>query len=880
MAESETKILKAQLAQLEQENSKLKKINQALIERVEAGSNDKYGPYGNFEHAVFLAEQVHERTAALNAALADLKHSNQALKHANNVAQTAHQYLIEAIESISDAFVLYDKDQRMLLCNTKFSEFWRNSGVKIEPGIHQREIKELSQRMKLIDYHFQGADGQQHWKNKSLQSDGKVYRLANGNWLQISERYTGDGGMVVLYKDITTLMENERAVREKALANKSTILQNTLDNLSQGVILVNDQQQLETWNERFIEIAGLDRKNVTSGLSISKLMAATEVEDLKPVSSNKHGKRSREMEQQLSNGRVLEIKTHPMPNGQYVNTYTDITERSRSAKALADSEHRIRLITDAVPALIAYVDSDLTFKFTNRAYETWYQLDRKKVLEHKLVDVLPEKQLKRLRPYVKRALKGEAVSFEIDEPTPDGKKRYVLKSYVPQFGDNQQVEGFYVLIQDITEQRITAEELRNAYQNMEQRVTERTAELTTLNLQMLEDIQERRKIEARLREATKEAEHANTSKTKFLAAASHDLLQPMNAARLFAASLMEHDLCDRTRRLVNSLNFSLEDVESLLAALVDISKLDAGAVKPDITAFNAGDLLDNLANEFQTLANDAGLEFEFVSSSAVIASDSQLLARILRNFLSNAIRYTPAGKVMLGCRRQAGVLAIEVCDTGIGIPEDKLEEIFQEFNRIHDDNSARDKGLGLGLAIVEKMAKILSCKISVRSAPGRGSCFSVQIPYGTLPRTQPLPSNSYDSSAHYSFAGKRILVVDNELSICEAMETLLTSWKCIVFTATSYEEVAQQPELKAGIDMLIADYHLDNGKTGLEAAQRIRQELRLDAPVLMITANYSNELKQEVRALGYNMMNKPVRPAKLKALVQHMLSQGAKDQSE
>ncbi|MCW8884337.1 MAG: PAS-domain containing protein [Motiliproteus sp.] len=873
MDDADTDSLKAEIARLKRENSKLKKINRALVERVETATSDKNGPYRSFEHAVFLAEQVHERTAALNAALADLTHSNQALKHANTIAQTAHQHLIEAIESISDAFVLFDKDQKLLLCNTKFSKFWHRSGVKIKPGIHQQEIKDLSQRLKLIDHHYQGVEEEQGWNDGTLPGDGKIFRLRHGSWMQVCERQTGDGGMVVVYKDITALMENERAIREKALAKKSKILQNTLDNLSQGVVLVNDRNQIEAWNQRFIEVTGLKRKSLRTGSDFSRLMSDSEVIELKPTSKNGRKRIYREVEQQLSNGTIVEIKTHPMPNGQYVNTITDITERSHSAKALQDSEHRLRLITDAVPALISYVDSDLTFKFTNRAYEAWYRLDRNSILGRKLEEVLPESQLNRLKPYVQRALAGETVNFEIDDPTPEGEQRYVVKSYVPQHNEDQEVEGFYVLVQDITEQRYIAEELRHAYQNMELAVADRTFELTNVNQKLLEEIQERREVESRLREAKKEAEQANTSKTKFLAAASHDLLQPMNAARLFAASLQENDLCDRTRRLVNALNFSLEDVESLLAALVDISKLDAGAVKPDITAFQASNLLNNLANEFQTLAHNADLRFDFISSSAVIASDSQLLARILRNFLSNAIRYTSSGRILLGCRRQNGMLSIEVLDTGIGIPEDKLEDIFLEFNRINDDNSARDKGLGLGLAIVDKMARILNCTVSVRSKPGYGSCFSVQVPYGTLPNLRD-QSNNLFTPASDNFLGRKILVVDNEISICQAMDTLLSNWGCQVLTATSYDEVkAMQEQLHAGIDLIIADYHLDNGETGLDASQRIRRELHVEAPVLMITANYTNELKQEVRALGYRMMNKPVRPAKLKALVQHMLGQ-------
>jgi len=841
---------------LEQENRRLRKINRALMQRVESGPSNHGGAYGNFEHAVFLAEQVRERTEALNTALGELKLSNRALKVASNGAQSAHGLLRDAIESISDAFVLYDGERRLVMANSKFSDFWRASGVQIRPGMHQQEIKVLSQRFRLIDRLYDG--GRSLGSGSTLLGDGKVFRLRSGNWLQVSERSTRDGGVVVLYKDITALIENERAARERALAQKSDLLQNTLYNLSQGVALVNPLQRLETWNHRFAELTGVPRSRLRVGVPFEALMQESEVIGLTPLSLDERGKPLVETEQILANGRVLDIRTHPLPDGGFVNTYTDITERSRAAQALAASEHRIRLITDAVPALIAYVDKDLTFDFTNRAYERWYGWDRTAILGRRLEDILTAEQQCKLQPYIDRALRGETVTFEVSESRADGEDRYVVKSYVPQRGRDGEVQGFYVLVQDITERRRTAEALREAYLHLERRVAERTAELTEVN--------------AKLLDAKKEAEHANHSKTKFLAAASHDLLQPMNAARLFAASLLEHGLSDPTRKLVESLNYSLEDVESLLGALVDISKLDAGAVKPDLTAFNANDLLGNLANEYQTLAANAGLGFRFVGSSAVIHTDSQLLARILRNLLSNAIRYTCGGRILLGCRRGKRGLSIEVWDTGIGIAEEKLVEIFQEFNRLQPANSAHDKGLGLGLAIVDKMAGILDHRIRVRSRLGRGSCFAVEVPYGVRSAEPDYPSTLVAQQDQQQFCGRRVLVLDNDHAICEAMQTLLGGWGCQVLIARNVDQVmAQQQALADGIDLVVVDYHLDNGVTGLDALQQLAP-LQLDAPVLMITANYSNDLKQQVRALGYSLMHKPVKPAKLKAVAHHLMT--------
>ncbi|WP_246624627.1 NahK/ErcS family hybrid sensor histidine kinase/response regulator [Oceanobacter mangrovi] len=867
----EVEDLNRQLAELQQENQRLKKINQALMQRVEAGPDSTDGAYDNFKHSVFLAEQVRERTEALNEAMHSLKSTNTELVQANAAATHAHELLKQAIESISDAFVLYDAERKLVMANSRFNQFWVNSGIEICPGMEQQQIHKLSQRHRLIDRYYGDSVAT---AQRALPGDGKVFHMRSGAWVHVSERPTQDGGLVVLYKDISALIENERALREEALAKKSQLLQNTLDNLSQGVVLVNRNRKPETWNRRFIELTGLIQSQLDDSGSFFEVMEQTEVCDLNPWSRDEYGQLTLQREQVLSDGRVLEIKTHPMPGGAFVNTYTDITERSQAVKALAESEQRIRVITDTVPALIGYVDKDMQLTFSNRAYEQWYGYDRKAILGKKLDETVGAEQFKRLRPYIERALSGRSVSFEITDPAPDGEVRHVVKNYVPEFDEYGAVQGLYVLIQDITEIRRTSEALAQAYQHLEQRVEDRTRALTELNGQLRQEIDERRQIENRLREAKLDAEQANHSKTKFLAAASHDLLQPMNAARLFCASLMEHPLDDRTRQLVNSLSYSLEDVETLLAALVDISKLDAGVVKPDITAFGAGDLLGNLANEYRTLAADSGLDFEYIATSSVIMSDSQLLARILRNFLTNSVRYTPRGKITLGCRRRKDGLEIQVWDTGMGIAEDKLEEIFLEFNRGSQKDSGRDKGLGLGLAIVDKMSGILKTPIKVRSRLGFGSCFSVLVPYGRKQQVRRAATPGFLLPGNQQFCGRRALVLDNEASICHAMEVLLSSWGFEVLAVQSYEELLLcRDELEAGIDLILADYHLDDGETGIDAVALMRSDLGLEAPVLMITANYTNSLKQEVREQGYRLMNKPVRPAKLKAMIHHMLQQ-------
>ena len=859
MQPSRTELLE-QIDQLQRDNQKLRRINTALIERVESGTARGNDSYAAFQYSVVLAEQVRERTDALNHAMTELKASNNLLSDARLRAETAHQHLVDAIESISDAFVLFDEDQRIVLFNSRFKAFWANSRVRIIGGMRLTEVKRLMASTGLfIEEPRQSAD------------EHLLYRLNDGRWLQVSERPTQEGGRVILFTDITEVKLSETMRREQAVAQKSHLLQRAVDNLSQGVAMVNAEGILELWNRRFLELSGL--APVAAHRLFSEVISDSELGLLTPASRDANGRVIHELEQRLDDGRVLEIRTHPLPMGGFVNTFTDITERYQHAEALSESERWIRLITDHVPALIAYLNADLVYEFTNKVYEEWYCWPRGVMLGQSLHEVHSKEHYQRLETYVERALSGESVTFECPEINVNNQERYMLRSYVPNRLANGEVVGIFVLIRDITERRRTAEALHQAYQNLEQRVRERTTELTTLNNQLLREIDERSRVESRLREAKLEAEQANLSKTKFLAAVSHDLLQPLNAARLFTSALLERREPVANAILVRNVSNSLEDVENLLGTLVDISKLDAGVIKADIAPFALSELLENLAVEFAQIAISEGLRLEFVPCSALIRSDIQLLARILRNLLSNAIRYTTTGRVLLGCRRHRHRLSIEVWDTGVGIAENKLEEIFQEFKRGDVQRPHQDRGLGLGLAIVEKIAGILGHKISVRSTLGKGSMFAVEVPL-TLSAPKPQMQLPMTEPMLERLRGARIWVLDNDAAICAGMRTLLESWGCQVVTALSEQDLARQVEnYHSDADLLIADYHLDNDQNGVDAVATINARRGSPLPALMITANYSNELKLQMRELGHTLMRKPVRPMKLKTAISHLLGQ-------
>ncbi len=863
----------SELEALRYENAKLKKINRTLVQRIENGLGNYSGAYASFESAVILTEKVKERTIRLQQALNELEKANNELESANNnltsakrEAEQKHQLLIDAIESISDAFVLFDSQRRFTLANSAFYELWSHSGLQFQPGLYLSEIQHQIALSGIIDTSI--PVNEKIVRRGELSNQG-IFRLRDDRWVQITERQTREGGLVIIFTDITSLKQSEAARREQALAEKSKILQSTLDHLSQGVALFNDNHQLEAWNNQFLELTNTPAKLIRRGIRFQALAPHAELGSALPqhVDPN-HG--SFESEKILKGDRLLEIQRHTTSSGGFVITYTDVTEREEYEAALRASEHRIRLITDAMPALIGYISRELRYTFTNKAFEEWFQRPRAEIDHLSLLDILGEDEFERHRPYILKTLEGQHVSFDIEQSLPCGKK-YIHKTYIPDYDESGMVVGLFALEQDVTQQRRTAEALSHAYQHMEHRVTERTKELTELNSKLRQEVAERKEAEKLLMEAKGEAEHANLTKTKFLAAVSHDLLQPMSAARLFTTALQEHKLPQEASKLVDSLNYSMEDVESLVSTLVDISKLDAGVVEPDIAAFDANVLLKNLANEFRPQAEQANLHFRFVPSSAVVATDAQLLARILRNLLSNAIRYTDHGDILLGCRRHPEGLLIQVWDTGIGIPQEKLTEIFLEFKRLPSEQNRGAKGLGLGLAIVDKISRILGNQIYVRSEPGKGSVFSVLVPYGKLPEHQPIMQPPQLAAVEDAMIERRILVIDNDTSICEGMETLLGNWGCQVLATTSIHKLDAEVLKQAPPDLVIADYHLDNEETGVEAAKQLRHWLGQSLPVLMITANRSQSLKQQVRELGYHLLNKPIKPHKLKSMLRHLL---------
>ncbi len=412
-------------------------------------------------------------------------------------------------------------------------------------------------------------------------------------------------------------------------------------------------------------------------------------------------------------------------------------------------------------------------------------------------------------------------------------------------------DGVVVTFADITERVKAADALLSANETLERRVEERTAELTALNEE--------------LTVAKAKAEEADLGKTRFLAAASHDILQPLNAARLFTTSLVERRGSSEDQGLVQNVDASLEAVEDILVALLDISRLDAGAMKPELSNFRIDDLLNTLKREFDPVAGEKELDLKVVSSSLAVRSDRRLLRRVLQNYISNAIKYTATGCVLMGCRRVGDTVRVEVHDTGSGIPLAQQKRIYQEFERL-DTNGDQEPGLGLGLSIVERIAQVLDHNITVHSEPGRGSMFSIMLPVADAASTlSDAPARIAPPSV--SLNGMTVLCVDNEPAILEGMTTMLEGWGCSVLAATD-ETAAEKAFAKAasGVDIIIADYHLDTGD-GLELIQKLRARQEHNVPAVLITADRDRLLQERARRTGVGFMNKPIKPASLRATV-------------
>jgi len=413
--------------------------------------------------------------------------------------------------------------------------------------------------------------------------------------------------------------------------------------------------------------------------------------------------------------------------------------------------------------------------------------------------------------------------------------------------------GFVTSYADITSYKNTARDLRSLADALEQRIAERTADLE---------------------QARAEAEAANRYKGRFAAAAVHDLLQPLNAARMFAAGLRARLRDDDTRAIVDNIDGALSAQDGILASLLDLSRMETGTLRTDVRDLALGPLLDGLARETGVLAQARGLRFDHVATQAWVRSDPMLLRRLVQNFLSNAVRYTARGGIVLGVRRHGDRLWIEVHDTGPGIPPNRQREIFEEFRRL-DDGNAGDRGAGLGLAIVDRIAKLLGHRIDLRSRPGTGSVFRVSVPRADAP-VQPVveaPAATVPPEDDAPLRGCRVWVVDDDAQACAATRQLLERWDCDVQRADGPQAALAAAVRGNAPDLVLLDASAD-GHAGPVLFDALCKRWGTTPLAILVTGDTDPALRAQAREAGHGFLPKPLRPPALRALMMQMRLRG------
>jgi Na+/proline symporter/signal transduction histidine kinase/CheY-like chemotaxis protein len=530
-----------------------------------------------------------------------------------------------------------------------------------------------------------------------------------------------------------------------------------------------------------------------------------------------------------------------------------------ASQALEFSRELLQSTLENVSQGISVVDGDLRLVAWNRRYVEMYayppgflrigqpieEVLRFNAARGRLRNGDSEGAIERRLAHLQR---GTAYAFQ--RTGPDGTVLEIRGNPMPG-------GGFVTSYTDVTEYKRAEEALRVANESLERRVHERTRALSAMNDELLD--------------AKAEAERANAGKTRFLAAAGHDLMQPLNAAGLFAGALAQKMGGKEERALLADLEGCLHSAEGLISDLLDISRLDTGVIRAQIENLPVAGLFDALDAEFRLAAAKRGLKLSLHRSRAVMRSDPKLLRRGLQNLIGNALRYTNTGRVVVGVRRRGARIRIEVWDTGIGITPEQQPHVFEEFYRGGGRREADDmRGFGLGLAIVERVARVLGHDIGLRSVPGRGSVFWIEAPRGVAVAV-PVPLRPAGRMGGV-LAGVRVLCIDNDPAALRGLATLLNSWGCETLAEQGIEDLVANRRLQSWRPaIIVVDYHLEGGATGLDVVRHLRAVERVHAPVLVVSADASDAVRQEAEALDCVFLRKPLKPLAVRSALARLL---------
>ncbi len=725
------------LDSVEVQNKKLSKIVFALMNRVEQATDASGAAYAQFQRAAVLEQDVQNRTKELEHALDLLNESNAQLAQANSETEAARSNLANAIEAIQEGFALFDANDRLVLCNSRFGMHMPDIHDHLLPGLLFDNYVRMVSESSFLSLSPNETPAQ--WAERRLKRHQETHVIFNvriiwNRWVQVSEHHTPDGGTVILQTDVSDIMRLQRQERERMLDDQAKLIRATLEHLIQGVCIFDNQARIVGWNHRIAELLPI---------SLSSIRVGTPFETI-----------------------------------------------------LAKLEGKIKFVAEMTP----------------NAIQDWGRQKSGRV----------------------------PIRFEIEHGP-----QTILDVFAQEMPDG----GFVISFTDITSETKAIRAIKTANETLEQRVLERTLELE---------------------DALAVAERANASKSRFVAAASHDLLQPLSAAKLYIASLDNASSDERARDIIGKAGRALNSVENILEALLDISKLDSGRASFNIGAVSLGVILDQLRDEFSPVAAQKKLDLRFVKTNAVVQSDATYLRRILQNLIGNALRYTDAGKVLVGVRQNKSSVRVEVWDTGPGIPDDKQNIIFGEFQRLNASASAAE-GMGLGLAIVERACSLLNHPLRVESKVGVGTGFLVEIPRTV--RSVQHPNQKQEYNIQTIEPNLVALLIENDVELQGALTITMEQWGIDVLPVLSGSEaISLLHEIDIVPDVILADYQLDLGETGTDAIRQL-WSIYGRIPAALITANRTQQVMQDCQKSGIELMYKPISSENLRDYIGRVSSQ-------
>lgn len=712
-------------------HEKLARITRSLIRHIEDLPEDSAQGYAQFQRAAVLEDEVRARTHDLEHALDLLNASNARLAEAWREKDIARQNLATAIETVQEGFALFDADDVLVLCNSRFNALLPDIVDRLKPGLHFDDYLQLAAGSRhLVFPQGMTAEG---WVRMRRQRHHEHHfsltqQMAEGRWVQVSEQRAADGSTAIIQTEVTDLIRSERRERGRLLDDQARILQATLDHVPLGVCIFDGRLRLLGWNPNLSDMLAFPRTKLRQGMHFDDLL---------------HQLRSQ--------------FAFPLHQG---------------ANLLADWVRSVR----------------------------------------------------------------RGVSYTVDVTGKGGGRS--LSIFAQEIPDG----GFVMSIDDVTEHKNALLAVRRANETLEARVRDRTLELE---------------------DALASAERANASRVRFVAAVGHDLMQPLSAATLYVGSLIEDAGGGAERGKLEKVQRSLDSVSGLLGALLDISRLEAGQAALTIEPVSLGPIFDQLREEFTPVAEAKGLTLIIHAIQATVVSDRIYLRRILQNLISNAIRYTDQGRVLVAARPRRGRMLLQVRDSGRGIAEGDQQVIFSEFKRL-DAKASAAEGLGLGLAIVDRAAALLGHRLTLRSAAGAGATFSVELAttWSAEPRgpvSPAMPNLDQDR-----IGDRTALIVENDAQIVAALSDLLEQWGVEVLDVASGEDaidLLQETELQP--DLMLVDYQLGRGMDGLAFLKKVAADFDIAASSWLITADRSQRLAEQARQAGVQMLLKPLTAAAL-----------------